>query len=304
MSLPQQIKPMPSNLLVTLGIKVRELRKNKQMTRRMLASKSSISERYLAELEQGRGNISILLLERLAEALDTEMFQLLNYVANQTAETRLIMELLRKLSHEEQKIALQTLYKRFAIPYSSKQRIALIGLRGAGKTTLGKMLADQLDFSFINLTDVIEDLAGMNMSEIFSLSGTIGYRRLEEQALYETLQNNEKCIIETGGGIVSQLQLLNTLLSTCFVIWPKTSPEQYMKRVIDQGDLRPMLNHPDAMSNLRHLLEEREPSYGKADATLNTFNQIPSESLASLIELLPKNLATIQKNHQTNPLSI
>ena len=117
-----------------------------------------------------------------------------------------------------------------------------------------------------------------------------GYRRFEEQALYETLNRNERCVIETGGGIVADPKLLNTLLTTCFVIWLRTSPEQYMERVVAQGDLRPMLNHPDAMANLRRLLDEREPYYARAHATLDTTDQMVEESLNRLLRSLPENL--------------
>ena len=280
----------PVDLLEHLGSRVRGLRALRGMTRKTLASQSNVSERYLAELEQGRGNISIRLLGRVADALEIELSQLLDARDNQTPEQSLIIELARELSVEDQKAALQLLYERFAVPERSKQRIALIGLRGAGKTTLGQRLADHLDIPFVGLVSVIEGLAGMSVSEIFSLSGEPGYRRLEEQALYETLNRNESCVIETGGGIVAEPRLLNTLLTTCFVIWLKTSPEQYMERVVAQGDLRPMLNHPDAMANLRRLLDEREPFYAKAHATVDTTDQAVEESFRRLLESLPQNL--------------
>ena len=155
---------------------------------------------------------------------------------------------------------------------------------------MGQRLADNLNIPFVGLASVIEGLAGMSVSEVFSLSGELGYRRLEELALYQTLNRNESCVIETGGGIVAEPKLLNTLLTTCFVIWLRTAPEQYMERVVDQGDLRPMLNRPDAMANLRQLLDEREPFYAKAHATLDTTDQSVEESLRRLLQLLPQNL--------------
>ncbi len=278
-------------LLARLGSQVRSLRAQRGMTRKALALSSHVSERYLAELEQGRGNISIRLLGRVARALDTEVGGLLQSADDQSPEQRLIVELTRALSVEDQKAALHMLYERFAIPTASKQRIALIGLRGAGKTTLGQRLADRLGIPFVSLASVIESLAGMNVAEIFSLSGETGYRRLEEQALYETLNRNGSCVIETGGGLVADPRLLNTLLTTCFVVWLRTYPEQYMERVVAQGDLRPMLNHPDAMANLRRLLEERKPFYGKAHATVDTTDQAVEESLQALIAALPNTLA-------------
>ena len=285
------ISPQKSvDLLQHLGGRVRDIRALRGITRKTLALRSRVSERYLAALEQGRGNISIRLLGRVANALEIEPNQLLEARDNQTQEQSLIIDLARQLSIEDQKAALQMLYEGFAVSERSKQRIALIGLRGAGKTTLGQQLADHLHSPFVSLVSVIEGLAGMSVSEIFSLSGELGYRRLEEQALYQTLNRNESCVIETGGGIVAEPKLLNTLLTTCFVIWLRTAPEQYMERVVDQGDLRPMLNRPDAMANLRQLLDEREPFYAKAHATLDTTDQSVEESLRRLLQLLPQNL--------------
>ena len=287
----RNISPQESvDLLQHLGGRVRNIRALRGMTRKTLAIRSRVSERYLAALEQGRGNISIRLLGRVASALEIEPNQLLEARDNQTPEQSLIIDLARQLSVEDQKAALQMLYEGFAVSERSKQRIALIGLRGAGKTTLGQRLSDHLNIPFVGLASVIEGLAGMSVSEVFSLSGELGYRRLEEQALYQILNRNESCVIETGGGIVVEPKLLNTLLTTCFVIWLKTAPEQYMERVVAQGDLRPMLNRPDAMANLRRLLDEREPFYAKAHATLDTTDQLVEESLRRLLQSLPKNL--------------
>ena len=285
------ISPQKSvDLLQHLGGRVRDIRALRGITRKTLALRSRVSERYLATLEQGRGNISIRLLGRVASALEIEPNQLLEARDNQTPEQSLIIDLARQLSVEDQKAALQMLYEGFAVSERSKQRIALIGLRGAGKTTLGQRLSDHLNIPFVGLASVIEGLAGMSVSEVFSLSGELGYRRLEEQALYQILNRNESCVIETGGGIVAEPKLLNTLLTTCFVIWLRTAPEQYMERVVDQGDLRPMLNRPDAMANLRQLLDEREPFYAKAHATLDTTDQSVEESLRRLLQSLPQNL--------------
>ena len=278
------------DLLQHLGGRVRDIRALRGITRKTLALRSRVSERYLAALEQGRGNISIRLLGRVANALEIEPNQLLEVCDNQTQEQNLIIDLARQLSIEDQKAALQMLYEGFVASEPSKQRIALIGLRGAGKTTLGQPLADRLNIPFVALASVIEGLAGMSVSEIFSLSGELGYRRLEEQALYQTLNRNGNCVIETGGGMVVEPKILNTLLTTCFVIWLKTAPEQYMERVVNQGDLRPMLNRPDAMANLRQLLDEREPFYAKAHATLDTADQPVEESLRRLLQSLPQNL--------------
>ncbi len=139
-------------------------------------------------------------------------------------------------------------------------------MRGAGKTSLGSRLAEYLDVPFVQLVTEIEKLGGMPVAEILSLSGQDGYRRLEEQALFDVLARLDKCVIETGGSIVSETHLLNALLTTCQVIWVKASPEEHMQRVIDQGDMRPMQSNDDAMADLRRILEAREPFYAQAHA--------------------------------------
>ncbi len=152
------------------------------------------------------------------------------------------------------------------------------------------MLAEHYDIPFVRLVRVVEDLAGISVSEIFSLSGEAGYRRLEEQALLETVKLYSSCVIEAGGSIVSEPRLLNTLLTTCFVVWLKTEPNQYMERVVAQGDLRPMLNHPDAMSNLRRLMTDREPFYAKAHAAIDTANRTVDDCLDDLLGFVPAKL--------------
>jgi len=281
-------KPDPiDDLLESLGQKVRALRAGRGMTRKMLSADSSVSERYLAQLEQGQGNISIGLLQRVAKALRTDLGELLRAGNEITAEQVLINELIERLDSDDQHLALQLLYQNFSATQDCK-RIALVGMRGAGKTSLGSRLAEHLDVPFIQLVTEIEKLGGMPVAEILSLSGQDGYRRLEEKALFDVLARLEKCVIETGGSIVSETRLLNVLLTTCHVVWIRTSPEEHMQRVIDQGDLRPIESNDHAMADLRRILEAREPFYAQSHAIIDTAGCELEESFQQLVMSLSK----------------
>ncbi len=259
-----------SDLLAAIGDRVRSLRARRGMTRKSLTAESVVSERHLAQLELGKGNMSIALLERVARALETDLGDLVRGGQHETIEQILINEQLRSLSPADLTSVLDLLHKRYSTQMGSHQRIALIGLRGAGKTTLGKRLARRHRVPFVRLVAEIEKLAGMDASVIFELSGQTGYRRLEEKALTETLSNHQACVIEAGGSIVAKPRLFNLLLTSCTVVWIRALPEQHMQRVIDQGDLRPMAGNDDAMSDLQRILQEREPFYAKAHHILDT----------------------------------
>jgi XRE family aerobic/anaerobic benzoate catabolism transcriptional regulator len=274
-------------LLAVLGRRVRNIRDYRGMTRKVLARESGVSERYLAQLEQGKGNISILLLARIAAALRSSMPDLLRMREQQTTEEILISDLLRDLSPDSYKAFLRILSEYFSVPVESRRRVALIGLRGAGKTSQGKLLAEKLAIPFVHLGTEIEMLAGMSASEIFSLSGQTGYRRLEEKALMQALQKHEQCVLETGGSIVMDEKLLNTLLTTCFVVWLYTHPEEYMRRLVAEGDVRPMQDQDDAMSDLRRILAEREESYSKAHASIDTSGKTVEECVDELLRITP-----------------
>ena len=278
-------------MLGVLGDRVRTLRAHRGMTRKALARDSSVSERYLAQLEQGQGNISVVLLARVASALRTEPGDLLQMHERQTAEEVLIADLLRELSPDTHKAFLQMLSENFAVPVESRRRIALIGLRGAGKTSQGTLLAERIDAPFVRLGSQIEQLAGMSASEIFSLSGQAGYRRLEEKALMQTLQRHDRCVVETGGSIVMDPKLLNTLLTTCFVVWLHARPEEYMRRLTAEGDVRPMENQEDAMADLRRILAERNEFYSKAHASIDTNGKSIDDCVAELNQITPQGMS-------------
>jgi len=275
----------PEDLLESVGRKVRALRAGRGMTRKMLASDSDVSERYLAQLEQGKGNISIGLLQRVASALRTDITDLLRTGNEITAEHVLINELVQGLDGDDQHRALQMLYQNFTA-IQDCNRIALVGMRGAGKTSLGSRLAEHLDVPFVQLVTEIEKLAGMPVAEILSLSGQDGYRRLEEKALLDVLARLEKCVIEAGGSIVSESSVFNVLLTTCQVIWIKALPEEHMQRVIDQGDMRPIESNDHAMADLRRILDAREPFYAQAHAVIDTAGKGLEESFRQLTSAL------------------
>ena len=276
------VPPGGRSLQGLVGRRVRRHRNGLGLTRRMLAERSRVSERYLAQLENGEGNSSLALLNRVAHALDVPVSDLVREHDGPGAEERLIGEFVSGLSAEDRRIALELLHRRFAPSTQARNRVALIGLRGAGKSTLGRAMSAELGVSFVRLGAEVERLAGMDVAEIVELSGQSGYRRLEEQALLRTLARSEPCVLEAGGGIVTEDRLLNLLLSTCFVVWVRAAPEEHMQRVIDQGDLRPMANNDDAMSDLRRLLREREPLYRRAHQTLDTSSRPVAECLTEL----------------------
>jgi XRE family aerobic/anaerobic benzoate catabolism transcriptional regulator len=236
---------------------VRELREQRGLTRKTLARAAAVSERYLGQLESGEGNASILLLRHVAEALAVTLSELL--VDVQAASTR-------------------------------SGRIALIGLRGAGKTTLGVMLAQDLQTPFVELDREIEQESGLPLGEIFTLYGQPGYRRLERRCLERALQKHARAVIAVGGGVVSEEDTFSLLLSQCHVIWLKARPEEHMARVLAQGDLRPMAGHAEAMEDLRRILEARQPWYRKAEAVLDTSGQTQEESFAALRTLVRQSL--------------
>jgi len=276
--------------LIQIGSSVRSLRASRGMTRKMLARDSSVSERYLANLEQGQGNISINLLRQVANALHTEPAKLLPTTDKRSPEQSLINEFLTRLSRDDQKTALKMLYQRFSSVDNNQTRIALIGMRGAGKTTLGRLLEERQNLPFVKLVDVIESVGGMSVPEILELSGQSGYRRLEEDALFQTLNDHNSCCIEAGGSIVSEANELNVLLTSCLVIWVKTSPQEHMDRVIAQGDFRPMADNKHAMSDLESILIERSPYYEQAHAILDTTGKSVEQSFEDLLLIVQEKI--------------
>jgi XRE family aerobic/anaerobic benzoate catabolism transcriptional regulator len=261
-----------SEYLRLLGERVREMRARRGMTRRILAHDSAVSERYLAQLESGQGNISILLLRQIARALDTPLQALVLDGAEPPVDLVHTTEFLRRLPATELIEARRLLVEHFGgVDLAARRgRIALVGLRGAGKSTLGVMLADRLEAPFLELDRLIEQESGVSLSVIFDLYGQSGFRRLERRVLDQVIERYPRFVLATGGSLVSEPATFERLLTMCFTVWLRATPEEHMQRVIAQGDMRPMADSRESMSDLRRILDVREPLYRKADATIDT----------------------------------
>ena len=268
-------------LLAEIGRQVRQARERRGMTRKALSQEAQVSERYLAQLEAGEANASVLLLRNVALALDMRLTELLGD-REASAEQRLIRRFLDRLPAHRLEDVIFKLMRDFGPEESTRRRrIALVGLRGAGKTTLGAALAKELGVAFIELDHEIEREAGISLSEIFMLYGQAGYRRIERRCLDTILEARDPVVLTVGGGIVSELDTYNLLLLNCFTVWLRARPEEHMQRVMAQGDFRPMQGK-EAMEDLRRILEAREPLYRKADVTIDTAGETPEQSLARL----------------------
>jgi XRE family aerobic/anaerobic benzoate catabolism transcriptional regulator len=247
MNAPLTVEQQDAAYLARLGERVRAWRNEHGMTRRALAEASGISERYLAQLESGRGNMSVLLLRKVARAMG---------------------------------VAVDSLVREDAAPRAS--RVALLGLRGAGKSTLGEKLAHSLDVPFVELDKEVEKEAGVSLGEVFSMYGADAFRRFERRALERVLAQNERAVIAAGGSLVNDPGTYQLLRERCHCVWLKASPEEHMSRVIAQGDMRPFKGSPTALEEIRKLLSDRERLYSRADAVVDTSGKTLRQSLAEL----------------------
>jgi XRE family aerobic/anaerobic benzoate catabolism transcriptional regulator len=257
--------------LEQLGQRVRTMRALRGMSRKVLARVSGISERYIAQLESGKGNVSIVLLRRVSNAMGAHLEDLIPD-GEPAPDWPVIRDLLRKATPSQIAQAKDILAGNAvsAARRPSFAGIALIGLRGAGKSTLGKMLAKKIGWSFVELNKEIEAQNGLSVAEIIALYGQEGFRRMEQAALGQLLARKELMVLATGGGIVSEPLTFDLILSSFYTIWLKAEPEEHMMRVRKQGDLRPMADDRSAMAELRNILVSREPLYSRASAVVDT----------------------------------
>lgn len=274
-----------------LGHRVRELRSRRGMTRKMTAKESDVSERHLAQLEAGEGNVSIVLLRRIAATLNVSLAELFAREAEEATEKSQLQRFLERLPQQRAEEAVSRLMREFGEEEAQRRnRIALIGLRGAGKSTLGARLSQERGIPFVELDGEIEKDTGMPLTEIFSLYGQSGYRAIERRTLERVLREYDRAVMSVGGGVVSEKETFDYLLANCYTVWIKARPEEHMSRVIAQGDFRAMAGSDQAMEDLRGILKAREPLYRKADIYVDTSGSPVEESFAKLRAALQNDL--------------
>src|SRR6266404_5380316 len=260
------VSPDDSRFLESLGGRVRELRERRGMSRKFLAREAQVSERYLGHLEAGSGNISVMLLPEEEDSV----------------ERRLIRRFLERLPRHRMEEVIFRLMRDFGAEEAlRRKRVALIGLRGAGKSTLGPRLAKQMQVPLIELNGEVMRETGLPINEVIALSGPAAYRRIERRALERVLREHARAVIVAGGGIVADEEAFRLLLANCYTAWLKAKPEEHMARVLAQGDLRPMAGNDEAMEDLKRILASREALYGQADAIVDTSGETPDESFAT-----------------------
>jgi XRE family transcriptional regulator, aerobic/anaerobic benzoate catabolism transcriptional regulator len=267
-----------------LGERIREARARRGMTRKILARDSKVSERYLAQLEGGHGNISIVLLRQIAHAMGLPLGDLVREEPDRPVELTLLIQTLSRLQPKDLAQARRLLAQTFgaAVDSERRHRIALIGLRGAGKSTLGAMLAKAEGVPFVELDREIERESGTRLAEVFDLYGQAAYRRYERRALEAVIERHDRVVIATGGSIVSEPATFDLLLSACYTVWLTAAPEEHMGRVVAQGDTRPMAENEQAMEDLRRILAGRNALYSKADAQVDTSSKTVEQSFREL----------------------
>jgi XRE family aerobic/anaerobic benzoate catabolism transcriptional regulator len=287
-----RVTPIPDgDFLLFLGKRVRELRNRRGMTRKTVAREADVSERHLAQLEAGEGNVSIVLLRRIALALHVSLVELFAPEVEAPDEKQMIQQFLERLPNHRVEDVVFRLMREFGPDEKLRRmRTALIGLRGAGKSTLGAKLAAEIHLPFVELDHEIEKDTGMPLAELFSLYGQSGYRAIEGRTLERVLRERERAVLSVGGGVVSEKETFDYLLSHCYTVWIKAQPEEHMSRVVAQGDFRAMKGSDQAMEDLRRILEAREPLYRKADFWLDTSGISVEESFAKLKTALQMNL--------------
>jgi len=271
-----------NSFLIELGQRVKTARARRGMSRKAVSEQSGVSPRYIAQLEDGKGNISVILLRQIAKAIGMPLESL---VAEQEVLPPQFAAIMKKLN-DATPLELARVRTILGIDESDDgkaERYVLIGLRGAGKSTLGRQVAEELGFPFVELNAEIEREGGLAISELFALYGQEGYRRLERAALERISRHYAQVVLAVAGGIVSEAETFDLLMQRFTAIWLRASPREHMARVIAQGDKRPMANNPAAMHDLEEILTSRETLYARAPVTIDTSGRTIEESRADLI---------------------
>lgn len=274
-----------SDLQMLVAERVRKARELKGIPRRVLSEKSGVSQRYLAQMEAGDGNVSIGLLLRVARALDHRLEWFVGQEDPWTSDTLRAMELFRSADRNTKEAVLRLLNPE-ANTSKRANRVCLIGLRGAGKSTLGAKVATALDVPFLELNKEIETIGGMPVAEIMALYGQEGYRQLELIALDRVAEKHERVVLAAAGGVVAEPGTFNKLLANYNTVWIKATPREHMERVRAQGDERPMADNPEAMDQLKLILRSRETLYSRAQVELDTSGQTVESSVEALVKMI------------------
>ena len=284
----------PQAFAAAVGRLVRLARAKRGMTRRQLAQGSGASERYLAQIESGQGNPSVIILKSIAEALDVPIIELIPRTNGRTAAMTHILDLLGRMPLSELP-AVAELIERRATPDATPdaatdrgRRIALVGLRGAGKSTLGKRLAGELGCPFIELDRLVEQDYGARIPDLIEIAGLATFRRYERACLERVIDEHDTAVIATAGGIVSDAETYALLLRRSHTVWVRASPDEHMKRVMEQGDFRPMAQNREAMADLVAILDARRADYARAQGELDTSGDTIERSFGKLQDLVKR----------------
>lgn len=281
------MEELATAFVALVGERVRKARQRKGIARRVLSELSGVSLRYLALLESGQGNISIALLHRVAAALDHKVEWLVGEDDPWESEGARFRQLYGSATGE-QRAEIRRILQPEGADAKRRQRICLIGLRGAGKSTLGRMLGEALGSPFVELNRDIEEQSGMPVAEVMALYGQEGYRRLESQALERVVAKSDAVVLAVAGGIVSEPDTFAFLLANFHAVWLRATPEEHMARVRRQGDHRPMAGNPKAMEELRSILTSRQALYAKAQSSIDTSGKSPAQSIRDLVDAIDK----------------
>jgi XRE family aerobic/anaerobic benzoate catabolism transcriptional regulator len=272
-------------LLKAIGDQVRALRTGAGLTVREFASRAELSVRFVHQVEAGEGNISIAGLNRVAAALGRTIHELIPLAGGEDSIRFVAWRLLSRSSDEDLHALKRWLDGRTGQP--SPRFIALIGLRGAGKSTVGPPLARRLKAEFVELDSRIEQAAGMSLGEIFMMHGEEYYRRLEREELARLFSQAAGCVLAPGGSVVTDPGSWDMIRQRCFTVWLHATPDEFMRRLRRQGDTRPMRGNPSAMAELRSILSRRQPLYAQSDLTIRTTSKSPGSVIAQILKSIP-----------------